>query len=69
MYVELDTTDLLNLVESTPPSFAQQQTERMLELGRYSDAFDRWIWNDKVKTMPESSLYALYQECKSGNVI
>ena len=66
MYIELDTTDLLKLVEATPPSFAQQQTERMLELGRYSDTFGRWIWSDKVKAMPEQSLYALYQECKSG---
>jgi len=65
MYVELDIQDLLSLIESTPPNFAQQQTERMLELGRYSNAFDRWIWNDKVKAMPENSLYALYQECKT----
>jgi len=41
MYIELDKTDLLNLVHSTPPSFALQQDEAMLELGRYSNAFDR----------------------------
>jgi len=68
MYVELDTEDLLKLVEATPPSYTQQQTERMLELGRYSNTFDRWIWNEKIKAMPDNSLYALYNECKNGKV-
>jgi len=65
MYVELDIIDLLNLVNSKTPCFEQQQSEYMLDLGRYSEAFDRWIWNDKINSMTEQNLYALYQELKN----
>ena len=64
MQVNLDRQDLLNLVESSPPSYAQQRTDEMLELGRYSQAFDRWIWSDELKEMNDEELFELYKLCK-----
>ncbi len=63
MIVELDRVDILNLVHFVSPSFALQQTEEMLELGRYSSV--GWIWNDKIKAMTNIQLYSLYQQCKT----
>lgn len=66
MKVELDRIDLLNLVYSIEPNYAQQQTEEMLVLGRYSKSFSRWIWDkEKIDSMSDKELFTLYQNCKN----
>lgn len=64
MLVELDRVDILNLVKFTAPSFDQQQTEEMMGLGRYSDVFNVWIWNDELDNMSNEELFSLYKKCK-----
>lgn len=67
MLVQLDRIDLLNLVHFVSPNFKEQQTKSMLDLGRYSNVFNRWIWNDSINNMTNEELYSLYQKCKKRN--
>lgn len=65
MHVELKTDDLLHMVHSVSPTFEQQDEANMKALGRWSNAFDRWIWdNDKLANLTDEELFNLYVTCK-----
>ncbi len=65
MHVELTTNDLLNLVHSTPPSYnLQMEDEQIIGLGRWSSAFNRWIWNHGLKDLDDEALFNLYIKCR-----
>lgn len=66
MQIELDKTDLINLVKGVYPYTTMQNHWMVLGKGKYSDVFGMWIWNYlELKELSEYELFQLYNLCKN----
>ena len=63
MIVELNKSDLCNLLAGTRPSFGLMTRISKMGLGHYVGGFsDEWIWTLNVDSYSEKELWNLYKE-------
>lgn len=68
MIIELDKTDIINMILGTYPTYEQMDKFERLGLGYYIGGFDdKWVWNsysNAWKRYTEEQLFEFYKELK-----
>lgn len=67
MLIDLDKTDLVNLVRGINPPYEVFEVSLVKQCGSYTGGFnDRWDWRTyDLEKLTESQLVELYKICKS----
>ena len=64
MKIELDKTDLINLVNGVVPGYDLFDNPTVKKCGRYNASYGTWSWNSELDNLSEVELYDLYKLCK-----